>query len=120
MHLLQSACLNKRETSGCPLCVCRNSVMLSAAGMRVRAAQKVALINPGFSTHSQMMSQRYVFLGCTCPTPTAQASSGEYVAVVACSCTIPSNYAVAPAGDYLITLLDGEVPSEAQWISVGP
>ena len=32
-----------------------------------RAAQNVAVINPGFSTHSQMMSQRYMFLDCSCP-----------------------------------------------------
>lgn len=93
---------------------------MTAVGMRVRAAQTVAVISPGFSTHGQLMSQRYVFLACTCPTPTASAASGGFVAVVTCSCTIPSNYAVAPVGDYLITLLDGGVPAIAQWISIGP
>ena len=87
--------------------------------MLVRAAQSVAIINPGFSTHGLMMSQRYVFLACSCPPPTAQLASGSsYMAMVTCTCTIPSNYAVAPAGDYLLTLLDGGVPAPAQWISI--
>ena len=86
----------------------------------MRAEQKVGVINPGFSTHGQMMSQRYVFLACTCPMPTARTAAGGFVAVVTCSCTIPSNYAVVPVGDYMITLLDGGVPSQAQWISIGP
>ena len=74
----------------------------------MRAAQKVAVITPGFSTHNLMMSQRYVFLACTCPPPAAQmVCNTTYVAVVICTCTIPSNYAVTPAGDYLVTLLDG-------------
>ena len=88
-------------------------------GLLVRAAQKVAVISPGFSTHSQQMSQRYLFLSCTCPTPVAQmVANSAYVAVVTCACKIPDNFAVAPIGDYLITLLDGGVPSEAQWISI--
>ena len=87
--------------------------------MRLRAAQEVAVISPGFSTHSQQMSQRYVFLACTCPMPTAQAlGNSMYIAVVTCTCTIPINFAVVPIGDYLITLLDGGVPAEAQWISI--
>ena len=90
-------------------------------GLSMRAAQKVAVINPGFSTHNLMMSQRYVFLACTCPPPSAQqVCNTTYVAVVTCTCTIPANYAVAPAGDYLVTLLDGGVPTQAQWISIGP
>lgn len=91
--------------------------------MRVgcRAAQNVAVINPGFSTHSQMMSQRYVFLDCSCPPPVAQMDNASaFVAMVTCTCTIPLNYAVTPVGDYLLTLLDGGVPSEAEWISIGP
>ena len=80
----------------------------------------MAIIQPGFSTHSQQMGQRYVFLACTCPTPVAQMAGSGYIAVGTCSCTIPSNYAVAPAADYLITMLDGGVPAQAQWISVGP
>ena len=76
---------------------------------------------PGFSTHGQMMSQRYVFLACSCPAPVAQmVSASSFIAMVTCTCTIPSNYAVTPVGDYLITLLDGGVPSQAQWISIGP
>ena len=87
----------------------------------VRAAQRVAVINPGFSTHGQMMSQRYVFLECTCPPPNAQlVCNSAYIAVVTCTCTIPPNLAVVPIGDYLITLLDGGVPSQAWWISIGP
>ena len=75
---------------------------------------------PGFSTHSLMMSQRYVVLACLCGTPAAVvAGANQYVPMVTCSCTIPSSYAVTPAGDYLLTLLDGGVPSEALWISIG-
>ena len=88
--------------------------------MPLRAAQSVAVVMPGFSTHSQQMSQRYVVLDCTCGTPAAvMTGTGDFIAAVTCACTIPSNYAVAPAGDYLITLLDGGVPSEAEWISIG-
>ena len=95
--------------------------ILSWGDAGARAAQKVAAINPGFSTHNLMMSARYMFLACTCPPPSAQiVCNTTYVAVVTCTCTIPTNYAVAPAGDYLVTLLDGEVPSQAQWISIGP
>ncbi|KAK9834822.1 hypothetical protein WJX81_001214 [Elliptochloris bilobata] len=81
-------------------------------------AQSVAVINPGFSTHNQQMSQRYVFLACTCVTPVARLISSGSIIQGQCSCTIPSNYAVMPPGDYLITLLDGGVPSPAQWISI--
>ena len=88
--------------------------------MPLRAAQSVAVVMPGFSTHSQQMSQRYVVLDCSCGTPAAvMTGADESIAAMTCSCTIPSNYAVTPAGDYLITLLDGGVPSEAEWISIG-
>ena len=33
------------------------------------------MINPGFSTHNVQMSQRYVVLSSTCPTPTARAGA---------------------------------------------
>ena len=39
------------------------------------AAQTIAMINPGFSTHNVQMSQRYVVLSSTCPTPTARAGA---------------------------------------------
>ena len=39
------------------------------------AAQTIAMIKPGFSTHNVQMSQRYVVLSSTCPTPTARAGA---------------------------------------------
>ncbi len=82
------------------------------------AEQGVAIICPGFSTHNLQMSMRYVNLACTCPKPTAQAIGGGYVAVVACNCQLPASFPVAPADDYLLTLLDGGVPSQARWITL--
>ena len=80
----------------------------------------MAVINPGFSTHSLLMSQRYVQLACDCTVPVARASAnGTYMAVVQCICTVPASAHVTPPGDYLLTLLDGPVPSPAQWISIG-
>ena len=40
-------------------------------------------------------------------------------AVVQCVATIPASPTVTPPGDYLLTLLDSSVPSEAVWISIG-
>ncbi|KAK9834880.1 hypothetical protein WJX81_006088 [Elliptochloris bilobata] len=83
--------------------------------------QTVAVINPGFSTHSLQMSQRYVQLDCSCTAPVARADGcdASYIATVSCVCTIPVSANVTPPGDYMLTLLDGKVPSQARWISIG-
>ena len=48
----------------------------ASEAVRVCAAeQTIAMINPGFSTHNVQMSQRYVVLSSTCPTPTARAGA---------------------------------------------
>ena len=41
-----------------------------------------------------------------------------YIATVTCTAVIPASANVTPPGDYLLTLLDGPVPSQAQWISI--
>ena len=80
----------------------------------------MAVINPGFSTHSLQMSQRYVVLDSSCTTPVARSGcDATYIAYVQCICTIPASADVTPPGDYLLTLLDGKVPSQAQWMSIG-
>ena len=84
------------------------------------AAQSVAVINPGFSMHSLQMSQRYVVLASSCTTPVACAGcDATYIAYVQCICIIPASASVTPPGDYMLTFLDGKVPSHGQWISIG-
>ena len=39
------------------------------------AEQTIAMINPGFSTHNVQMSQRYLVLSSTCPTPMARSGA---------------------------------------------
>ncbi|KAK9834821.1 hypothetical protein WJX81_001103 [Elliptochloris bilobata] len=95
--------------------------LLNTTTLRFSAEQSVAMTNPGFSTHSLQMSQRYVQLSCTCATPVARPNSdgSTYIATVQCICIVPVSANVTPPGDYLLTLLDGLVPSPAQWISIG-
>ncbi|KAK9834905.1 hypothetical protein WJX81_007597 [Elliptochloris bilobata] len=97
-----------------------SSIIVSAQLTSLTNTQTVAVINPGFSTHNLQMSQRYVQLASTCTTPVARSGcDASYIAFVQCICTIPANTFVTPPGDYLVTLLDGLVPSQAQWISIG-
>lgn len=72
---------------------------------------------PGFSTHNQMYSQRYVRLTTHCTTPVFSAT-GQ--ALTTCTAHVPQSRNVTPPGDYLLTILDDGVPSEAVFISIGP
>lgn len=72
---------------------------------------------PGFSTHNQMYSQRYVRLAARCSLPTFSAF-GQ--ALTSCTVQVPDNRNVVPPGDYLLTILDAGVPSEAVFIGIGP
>lgn len=72
---------------------------------------------PGFSTHNQMYSQRYVWLTCKCATPVFSVT-GQ--ALTTCTVQVPQSRNVVPPGDYLLTILDGGVPSEAVFKGIGP
>ena len=48
----------------------------------------------------------------------AVGCDATYIATVTCTAVIPASANVMPPGDYLLTLLDGKVPSQAQWISI--
>ncbi|CAK0787896.1 hypothetical protein CVIRNUC_011118 [Coccomyxa viridis] len=79
--------------------------------------QEAAIIFPGFSTHNQMYSQRYVRLPTTCARPTFSAI-GQVVTT--CTAQVPQSRNMAPPSDYLLTILDAGVPSEAVFIGIGP
>jgi len=72
---------------------------------------------PGFSTHNQMYSQRYVRLTTRCTTPVFSAT-GQ--ALTTCTVQVPQNRNVVPPGDYLLTILENGVPSEAVFVGIGP
>ena len=81
------------------------------------AEREASVIMPGFSTHNQMYSQRYVRLTTQCTTPVFSAT-GQ--ALTTCTVHVPQSRNVAPPGDYLLTILDAGVPSEAVFVSIGP
>ena len=64
-----------------------------------------------------MYSQRYVRLPTTCTRPTFSAI-GQVVTT--CTAQVPQSRNVAPPSDYLLTILDAGVPSEAVFIGIGP
>ena len=81
------------------------------------AEQAASVIMPVFSTHNQMYSQRYIRLTAQCTTPVFSAT-GQ--ALTTCTVHVPQSRNVAPPGDYLLTILDDGVPSEAVFVSIGP
>ena len=81
------------------------------------AVYTAAVIMPGFSTHNQIYSQRYVRLTTCCNMSTISANGASSVV---CTVSVPSSRNVTPPGDYLLTLLDDGVPSPAVFIGIGP
>ncbi|KAI9199790.1 glyoxal oxidase N-terminus-domain-containing protein [Polychytrium aggregatum] len=67
---------------------------------------KASLVQDQFSTHSNHMGQRYVYL-------TATYANGVV------TITTPPNSFVLPPGWYMIFVLDNGVPSVAEWVLVG-
>ncbi|XP_057840692.2 aldehyde oxidase GLOX isoform X2 [Cryptomeria japonica] len=63
---------------------------------------------PPFTTHSVSMNQRMLSLAAT---PVALRNSSYLVGLMA-----PPNPVVAPSGYYLLTVVNGGVPSRAEWI----
>ena len=81
------------------------------------AVYTAAVIMPGFSTHNQIYSQRYVRLTTCCYMSTIFASGAQ---AVVCTVSVPHSRNVTPPGDYLLTLLNDGVPSPASFIGIGP
>lgn len=69
------------------------------------------LYAPPFVTHTYSMNQRMLILGSTAPV----AAGGQYVSTV----TAPPNTVTAPAGYYLLTVINGGTPSASAWVHVG-
>ncbi|GAQ86633.1 galactose oxidase [Klebsormidium nitens] len=67
---------------------------------------RVALINPGFATHTVSMNQRYVRLALV-------GADGNALTV-----RLPTNAAVLPPGPYLCTVLYRGIPSESKWFTM--
>ena len=72
---------------------------------------------PGFSTHNQMYSQRYIKVNACCTVPSVSAKG---VITSTCTIKVPGNRNVAPPGDYILTVLDAGVPSQGEFVSIGP
>ena len=83
----------------------------------VAAVYTAAVIMPGFSTHNQLYSQRYVRLTTCCYMPTISADGAQSVV---CTAYVPDSRSVTPPGDYLLTVLSDGVPSPALFIGIGP
>ncbi|KAG0590548.1 hypothetical protein M758_1G097700 [Ceratodon purpureus] len=69
------------------------------------------LYAPPFVTHTYSMNQRMLILGSTAPA----AASGQHVSTI----TAPPNAVTAPAGYYLLTVINGGTPSVSTWVHVG-
>jgi hypothetical protein len=69
------------------------------------------LYAPPFVTHTYSMNQRMLILGSTAPA----AAGGQYVSTV----TAPPSAVTAPAGYYLLTVINGGIPSTSAWVHIG-
>lgn len=67
-----------------------------------------------FNTHSISMNQRLLVLRCKNLTMTAAATAGERL--VSAVVEAPPSATVAPAGYYMISVVNDEVPSRSQWV----
>ena len=69
--------MRRAKTASTAACIILRSwdASTSEAAWVCAAVQTIAMINPGFSTHNVQMSQRYIVLSSTCPTPTARAGA---------------------------------------------
>ena len=67
---------------------------------------RVSLIGAESSTHGNTMGQRTIFPAVSCAGAT-------------CTVTAPPNAYVCPPGWFMLFVLDGPTPSEAQWIRIG-
>lgn len=74
---------------------------------------KFHLYAPPFNTHSMSMNQRMLSLACTEIVPSFLI--GNYYV----SLTAPPTAIVAPSGYYLLTVVNGGIPSKAEWIHFG-
>ncbi|KAJ3110106.1 hypothetical protein HDU96_006900 [Phlyctochytrium bullatum] len=77
---------------------------------------RASLISPGGNTHYIHMGQR--ILEATVSKASDAASEGS-TAVTLKVGPLPESDLVMPPGNYLLFLLDGPTPSEAQWVRVG-
>ena len=83
----------------------------------VDAVYTAAVIMPGFSTHNQLYSQRYVRLTTCCYMPIISADGAQSAV---CTVSVPDSRNVTPPGDYLVTVLSDGVPSPALFVGIGP
>ena len=85
--------------------------------MLVGAVYTAAVVMPGFATHNQIYSQRYVRLTTCCYTSIISASGAQ---AAVCTVAVPVSRNVTPPGDYILTLLNDGVPSPGVFIGIGP
>ncbi|XP_077250578.1 aldehyde oxidase GLOX-like isoform X2 [Tasmannia lanceolata] len=64
---------------------------------------------PPFATHSNSMNQRMLKLRCN---SLVRGNGGEFTATL----VAPPSSKVAPSGYYLLTVVNGGIPSKAQWV----
>jgi hypothetical protein len=84
---------------------------ITATGQSLDGAARVALIQPGATTHGNNMSQRFVWLEVR-----RQYQEGEEWLITA---VVPANPAAAPPGDYLVVVVDSDgVPSVAEFARI--
>ncbi|KAG9238758.1 putative glyoxal oxidase precursor [Amylocarpus encephaloides] len=73
-------------------------------------AVKISMMAAVSSTHGNSMGQRTLFLSVSC--------AGSATAAT-CTINTPPTPHVAPPGWYMIFVLDGGIPGEAEWVRVG-
>ncbi|KAG0293787.1 hypothetical protein BGZ96_002305 [Linnemannia gamsii] len=81
---------------------------------------RVALVNPGFITHSTHMSQRYVGLEISKRGEKSVAATGEaHKEAGLVRVKAPATNGLAPPGHYMVVaLLDGVPVTEAKWVQL--
>lgn len=75
---------------------------------------QVNIYAPPFTTHSHSMNQRLLTLAIS--TPTLLPNSAN---VYSLSVTAPPSGVAAPPGYYMMFVVNGGIPSEAEWVQFG-
>lgn len=87
------------------------SVVFSVASLSV---VQVNIYPPSFTTHAHSMNQRLLILAASAATLLPNASNDYSI-----TATAPPNGVAAPPGYYMMFVVNGGIPSVAQWVQIG-
>jgi hypothetical protein len=85
-----------------------------AATLNSTSVVQVNIYAPSFTTHSYSMNQRLLTLAASTPALLPNSTN-----VYSLSVTAPPSGVAAPPGYYMMFVVNGVIPSVAQWIQVG-